>query len=549
MSDTANHHNRVQEKVQRILRAAGIESSPIDPSSMMALQQMVMEKARLDGVSTSSLQAATAAAGAALAAGNLKAPPPQSSPFPLQLSSGGIAATDQSASHNYHQTNNNSGSSDDALLAQLQYQTRMMLQLQQQIQALHVKVDSLERKSNGNAAHALTQDSSSPNSINSDRSFNMSRTKIYMRPSASEDEREEPVTTTAATAASTNAPQQEPRPDVTEQQQQAEGPDRNRRRNNGHRITIQFSWGDEPPNENGQVLHPQPPPPEHILISIVLFPFRLVYVTLLGAFKFEVAIFTQLWRTLRQQVRPIDAGMLFQLFFVSLMVRKLTDDPERQEAMTGLVLTGFLYHIKVLQVLWKFFVTDNVPRRIFREQHPLDGDAPNQGMGGEDNEANANDNAPRNGALPQPPNNQDNDANEVNNDRWEETFPFGGIAAPDNVDGQGGQQHPISRFVWDIIYLFGSFVFSIFPMWRPEQRPRPPAAQEEEQPQNAIPNDNNGVEQLLPQVRPPRDAMEAADDSSEDESSEQGSEGDLRQLVHHGAADESSDEDEDSDGQ
>jgi hypothetical protein len=74
------------------------------------------------------------------------------------------------------------------------------------------------------------------------------------------------------------------------------------------------------------------------------------------------------------------------------------------------------------------------------------------------------------------------------------------------ANGDGVDRNPITRLFRDNIYLFGSFFFSIFPIWRPEQRPRrlplPPPQQQlppqeegnnvqEQQNANADNNHNN----------------------------------------------------------
>ena len=321
----------------------------------------------------------------------------------------------------------------------------------------------------------------------------------------------------------------------TNQQQQQQPQEQQQPQRPRHRVAVTFNNLGEllppaepavPPAEPAErpvgAFHPQLPPNEPAFVSLVLLPIRL----LIGLVQFQVAVFREMWRQGKRDIRPIDGGILFQLFFVCLIVAKSSDDPERQQTMIMVVTIGFLWHIKALQFLWKFCITDNVPLRILKGLDPDGSDDPGN------NAANANANAARNGA-PVPPNRRDNannnnapenNANANANNRWAETFAFGGIAAPDNVDGQGGHQNPVARLLWDIVYLFGSFFFSVFPMWRPEQRPRPPAQVEEEaQPEN-VAAPQNGNRQQLPQIQPPRDAFEAADSESSDEASSESEE-------------------------
>jgi hypothetical protein len=114
--------------------------------------------------------------------------------------------------------------------------------------------------------------------------------------------------------------------------------------------------------------------------------------------------------------------------------------------------------------------------------------------------------------IPVPPNRRAADDNENNQDddenlNWRHTF-LGGIIIP------RPNQNPIIAAVQDVFYLLGSFVFSIFPMWRPEgpQEPRQPLIP------IAPPVDNNANDNAhpdIPVVAPPRDAMEAADDDDD----------------------------------
>ena len=247
-------NDNVQEQVQKILKTAGLESAPMDPSSLMALQQMVLDKQRSNGMLSS-------AAGAAARSSNLKAPPPSAamSAFPQQPQSfasapPAVASMDRSFDHGEvapPKGNQNQGYNNDPLLQQLQYQTQLMLTMQQQIQALHVKVDHLERKANNGGSGTLNfQDSSSPNSQLSDRSFNMSRTKIFMRPS---DEEGEGVI--LAGTSPTNQQQQQQQYVVKEEEQQQQEPEEQRPR---QRITVTFNNRGEP-RPAGPV-PPAPPP-------------------------------------------------------------------------------------------------------------------------------------------------------------------------------------------------------------------------------------------------------------------------------------------------
>jgi len=118
---------------------------------------------------------------------------------------------------------------------------------------------------------------------------------------------------------------------------------------------------------------------------------------------------------------------------------------------------------------------------------------------------------------------------------WRHTF-LGGRIAPGGAANQENDNDPnpnnnntttlglILTTISDIGFFIGSFFLSIFPMWRPEalEGPRlvPAAAGAAGNPADPIgggADDPDDDDYGLPQVRPPRDPVEAADDDDDDE--------------------------------
>jgi hypothetical protein len=212
------------------------------------------------------------------------------------------------------------------------------------------------------------------------------------------------------------------------------------------------------------------------------------------------------WTQRQGHVRPLDGGLIFKLIFMMSVVTARVQRRHEHGLKSVkfvmcifLIVGGLLYHTKYLQFFYQFCFKDQVPLRIWngegadgrpmpppQQRIPV---PPNRRAAAADNE-----------------NNQDDD-DEQQNLNWRHTF-LGGIIIP------RPNQNPIIAAVQDVFYLLGSFVFSIFPMWRPEgpQEPRqplipiaPPVAD----------NANANADPDIPVVEPPRDAMEEADDEDD----------------------------------
>ncbi|KAG7366326.1 hypothetical protein IV203_028996 [Nitzschia inconspicua] len=587
----------IDDDLCRILKTAGLDSAPMDPQSMIALRQMISEKRQQTFQDKACGEGGTDGATISTTSNNndskkpessLKPPPPSSVSSPLVVSTWqrGETSPPTSESSNSNNTVNNNDYSTSvpsnnhaalpdptitaALMAQMQQQTQIMMQLQQQVQALHQKVDYLQQQQQQQQQHqqqrrshelsavaaAAADATFSPteSSVQSDgeRSFTFARTRIYMRPSLSEEE-----SVVSPSAALLRQQQQQ-------QQQQQEEAQRLRRITNRRFVMadrdddlvvatadsqesvpageVTAAAATEP--QQGRQQGPEPAPRQlPLLVRIILSPFQLV----VRYWQFEYQVLQALFRMGRRDVRPLDGGVLMQLFFVSLVVAKSSRDPSKQQLMISIVVTGFLYHMKVLSFLYKFFVKNNVPLRIWKGMDPegtddVYGNNRDAAAANRNNNNNENANGPAAEEPPGLPRPIGHPVAGRGNHGWEDTFLMGGIAAPNNGNNAegGGVGNPVSRFLWDIIYLFGSFFLSIFPMWRAEQRPRPiPPAEENDddipqQQQQHDDDDNDDEEEnignsdhrraggadndfgQIPTVQPPRDAMEPADSDDEE---------------------------------
>jgi hypothetical protein len=258
--------------------------------------------------------------------------------------------------------------------------------------------------------------------------------------------------------------------------------------------------GIDPAPRQAPIAVEQPVPPQpaagggflaHLFLPI-LAPFNFL-------FQSRVALILRAFWTQRQgQVQPLDFGLLFKLLFmmsvVIARVQRRNDQGLKSPKFIStifLIVVGLLYHTKYLQFFYQFCFKDQVPLRIWN----------GEGADGRP--------MPPPQRIPVPPNRRAADGNENHQDgdenlNWRHTF-LGGIIIP------RPNQNPIIAAVQDVFYLLGSFLFSIFPMWRPEgpQEPRQPLIP------IAPPVANNNAVPDIPVVAPPRDAMEAADDDED----------------------------------
>ena len=235
----------------------------------------------------------------------------------------------------------------------------------------------------------------------------------------------------------------------------------------------------------------------------------------------------------RYGVQPLDGGLIFKVLFMMAILSTRMASPSKHYGSTSnvevqwkfffvalLVVVGFLVQTGYFKYSYIFFVKENIAGRIW------DGETVDDILrGGNNIDNNNNNNDPNNNnnnqagggqaALPrgQLPPGHPQHANDNNNNAaaggWRNTF-LGGIIPQAN---QGG----IAGVVQDVALVFGSFLLSIFPMWQPEGPPQPrePAPQPPQQQQQPPPAGGLGAGPGA--VRPPRDPVEAADDSDDED--------------------------------
>jgi hypothetical protein len=432
----------VDEELERILRIAGIDSCPIDPSSMKCLRQLVEEKGRLllDEPSTF---------------------PPQVVPqrkvlaerSDSDLTEPSLAADDGGVS------NSNESS---AILQHLKMQTNLILRLQRQIQVLSDKVDRLE---------------GSENTSSSKEKITVTSRIRYIPQSTSTTAANETTSSSSRNSAATEA--------------------------------------DEAPLED------QPParPEARSFFGCLVEIGRLFWVQSGG------------------YVRPLDGALIFKLVFMVMVVTarvsrsssSSNNSDGKIRMVTVLLFVGFLYHTRYLQYVYQFFWKENVPARVWNGDEdiaippPAADDEPNNNNNDAQQHQQQRQPLERNPVPPRLRQQQQRDQAEDQDNWWRNGFLAGGIAPaadPNDPNNQENANAVVGLFK-DMFYLVGSFVFSIFPMWTPEgQRARQPLRQVQldEQERDGQPegNANHANDQDIPEIRPPRDAMEAADDDDEE---------------------------------
>jgi hypothetical protein len=340
----------------------------------------------------------------------------------------------------------------------LEFQTSLLLDMQKRIEALTAKVERLER-GGGLSASSETNNNTNTYTYTTTRYHRDAAAPPPVVPEQHQHQqhREEMLPPHPAQQQRQHAQQQQPRA-VAGQEEEA----------------ARESW----------------------LVSLVLAPVRAIR-------ESRVVLIARLfWVMSGNHVRPLDGAMLFKIMFMLLVVTaRLNKQPGnkiRFYASIGFMVVGFLWHNRYLQFIYQLFWQDNVPLRIWNGQ-PAEGPPPPPQPPHPPHPHRQHPAAPlaaAPGAPPVPNNNNIND--------WRNTFLGGGI--------RGRAENPLVALVQDIAYLFGSFLFSIFPMWRPEGPPPPaPPPQQEQEPLLHDQQQRDGMGGI-PQVRPPRDAMEAADD-------------------------------------
>ncbi|KAL7558268.1 hypothetical protein ACA910_009938 [Epithemia clementina (nom. ined.)] len=218
--------------------------------------------------------------------------------------------------------------------------------------------------------------------------------------------------------------------------------------------------------------------------------------------------------------------------------------PYKFYVLIAVVIMGMMGQTGYFTFLYKFFVKERYPARILVLGEDVDAILEGLENQGRPRPPPA---GPRRDAAGADPGNADGAGaaggapeGEIN---WAQTFLLGGRIArannnnnnplqqqqQDNPLEQQQQQGGIGRAIWnaiaDVLYLLGSFVLSIFPMWRPQAAQPPQAVAQEQQPvaaaaaaaaeqegggnnNNNNENNNNGPGQ----VRPPRDPAAANED-------------------------------------
>jgi len=247
----------------------------------------------------------------------------------------------------------------------------------------------------------------------------------------------------------------------------------------------------------------------------------------------------------RYGVLPLDGGLIIKaLFMVAILGTRMLSSSKRFDsgseydaqlkvaALGMMVLLGFFVHTGYLKYSYIFFIKENIATRIWRGESIEDilttttagapGAAGGGGAGAAAANHNNNDNnnnqlgLPRGNVPPGQPQRHPNNNNQQQQQHgWRNTF-LGGIIPQAN---QGG----IVGAFQDIALLFGSFLLSIFPMWQPEgpppapQQVQLPPQQQNQNQQNLPPDAVGGLGAGPGEVRPPRNVMQAEEDSDEEQ--------------------------------
>ena len=476
-----------EEGVVLILRSAGLESSPIDPSSLDALRDLVREyeRARLEEddrkpsakpppVASASTEEVKPSA-SAIAALSPSSPRPPSPPLrdepspplrhidrkfaraPSELTASGFTNLSTASIAGL------SKDREDRIMEQLEFQSSILLDMQRKLEYLTERVEQLEGG-----------EQEFPKKITRKK---LDKESALFRP--------RPTRALENLQNVQQIPQLEVQPEI--------------------------------PRREPQVVEPRVPQQEarpllEILLAPIIAPFNFIIQSRL------VQIIRLFWTQSQGFVRPIDGGLIFKIVFMMVVITARIQRRNEQALNSPkfafsimFIFIGFLYHTKWLQFIWKFCVEDQVPARVWLRRPLRDPIPPLQ---------------PQRALLPNqralPANNngdENNDDNGNNNLGWRHTF-LGGIIIP------RPDQNPIFAVIQDVFYLLGSFVFSIFPMWRPEGRQRPQDLEPVEHPQEQerqpfLPDQEQQGRAFLPHVAPPRDVMEPDDDDDEEEEDEE----------------------------
>jgi len=483
----------LEEELQRILRVSGIESSPMDPSSMEFLRQLVQDQKQNKKKSKKKKSPSTADSRTSLDSSSVG----QQEGVERNAKPAAAASNTSSAAL--------SNSDAAMILEQLKMQTNMILSLQDKIQVLTGKVNEMERSA-----------------------------------SSSHD------------AATTTTMEQEARRQLQQQEEDARAGRVRIIRREVQYIPPPGQAAEAAPRQNGFFFGNRGAAPAAVAAA---GPPQQLQPNIFAWFFQTTRLF---WVLSRGYVRPIDGALLFKLIFMTTVVMaRVTKNTSKSNKnknnkdpkilmVSAVLMMGFLFHTRYIQYLYQFLWKQNVPGRVWKGEQNItipppdehddnhNNDPNNQGQNQQPN--NNNNNNPVPPRLRGRPNNNNGEAEPVHR-WWQQNDLLVGGVAPIN-DGQGGDPvvvNPIVAVFHGIYYLVGSFVFSIFPMWNPQghQQRRPlreerldgaaaggaggAAAAAAAGGDNNDNNDNDNNNQGIPQVRAPRDAMEAADDDSDSE--------------------------------
>lgn len=458
-------------EIERILQSAGIDSSPVDPSSMDALVQLVRERQKSSNININ-INGAVGSSAAAARAASGNGSDKDNSPFaPITTSvprNPEHAPSDQTQSQMQTQ-----------ILDLLHMHTSLMVETQRKLDAMAAKVEALERKIGDNSEKNTDMDAY----VKPGRSFvAATRTRTYRERDGPPPERQVH-----------EANHEMHHHDLHAHAGEAVRPNHVHARDNiAH--PLQFAF--------------------HAVSSLTL-----------------VRIVKLFWTRSQGFVRPIDGALMFKLvFMLVVMTARVSRNPSHASGnrfyyAIFVVIAGFLYHTKYLQFMYRFFWKENIPLRVWSGEDVENESTPTT----QNNVAEA--------AVPQPGNRallgRRNDARRNNqapvengnDDEADHNFLAGAIRgwiAPRNRD-----ENAFIGALRDIFYLFGSFFFSIFPMWQPAGPP--PEAEPQHQPHEQVANDERGTggpepqarQQDLPDIPPvaaPPDVMTPVEDSDDDDS-------------------------------
>lgn len=519
-----------EEETERILRAAGIDSAPMDPSSMELLKKLVREQK--EGTVPSSLSSSEGTAPSAAGAAGATEEPVVSTPRSLVFPPVSSVATAADASKGIYSTSEVTSSSSvriedgddrkpaattttkDAATAtmlkspagtgsnfsvqkQLEIQTNLLLQIQQQLHSLEQKVSRITEQQGNGSTPSASSSTETPSPVNVTTT---SKTRYFKFRSGNAATTTTPTPVPSpATTTTDNASEQQ------EQQQQQQQP--------AAETTPQVARG----LADQEVQQQQPEQQqESLLWRMLMAPWRGI------ANSKVLEIIRVFWVMSRRHVRPLDGALIFKLCFMLLVVtarmsrvhkyeqknnkikKSNKDDKESNPILAflesysyiyhnkqfyitmALMVVGFLYHTRYIQFFYQFFVTDNMAVRIWKgEQEPFENN-PNNNNNNNNDDANGNNNnndgvrgrglpdRPGEAGVARPPGNNAAEGAGAANDGTPGTDQQG------QGDGDGQEEteqppappppHPVIVLVMDILWLFASFFLSIFPMWNPEQR-------------------------------------------------------------------------------